>query len=127
MSTERRIGRIQDVTLQDEKLKEESGILSPEEEAAFGQRVSFLEMKAAALEDENAELRQQLANLKKLVYGQKSEKTEVILENAEQLYMFNEAEENANKEVRERERTLSFPSISGSPSAPTRRPLRICP
>jgi len=48
---------MQDVTLQDEKLKEESGILSPEEEAAFGQRVSFLETKAA-LEDENTELRQ---------------------------------------------------------------------
>ncbi len=49
---------MQDVTLQDEKLKEESGILSPEEEAAFRQRVSFLETKAAALEDENTELRQ---------------------------------------------------------------------
>ncbi|MBQ7910442.1 MAG: IS66 family transposase [Clostridia bacterium] len=61
------------------------------------------------MRDENAELRQQLANLKKLVYGQKSEKTEVILENGEQLCMFNEAEENANKEVREREKDVVVP------------------
>ena len=100
---------MQDITLQDEKLNEGSGILSLAEEAALRRRLFVLETKTAALEDENAELRQRLTNPKKLVYGQKSEKTEVILENAEQLCMFNEAEENANKEVREREKDIIVP------------------
>lgn len=38
----------------------------------------------AALKDEVAELKEQLAQLKKVVYGQKSEKSEVVLEGAEQ-------------------------------------------
>ena len=50
----------------------------------------------AALKDENAELKEQLAQLKKFVYGQKSEKTEVILEGAEQIPMFDEAEQKSD-------------------------------
>ena len=46
----------------------------------------------AALKDENAELKEQLAKLKKYVYGQKSEKTEIVLETGEQIPMFNEHE-----------------------------------
>lgn len=40
--------------------------------------------------------------MKKALYGQKSEKTEVIMENAEQLSMFNEAEENTEEKVIEK-------------------------
>ena len=107
---------MQEMELKNEKLLADEGILSPQKEAELQGRFATLESKYdslvnqnAALQDENAELRQQLANLKKLVYGQKSEKTEVILENSEQLCMFNEAEENSNKEVRERERDVIVP------------------
>lgn len=107
---------MQEMELKNEKLLANEGILSPQKEAELQGRLAVLESKYdslvsqnSALRDENAELRQQLANLKKLVYGQKSEKTEVILENAEQLCMFNEAEENANKEVRKREKDIIVP------------------
>ena len=107
---------MQEMELKNEKLLANEGILSPQKEAELQGRLAVLESKYdslvsqnSALRDENAELRQQLANLKKLVYGQKSEKTEVILENAEQLCMFNEAEENANKEVREQEKDVVVP------------------
>ena len=40
-------------------------------------------------------LREQLAYLKKMMYGQKSEKTEVIMENGVQLSVFDEAEQEA--------------------------------
>ena len=105
-----------ELELKTERFHEDEGILSPQKEAELQGRLAALESKYdslvsqnSALRDENAELRQQLANLKKLVYGQKSEKTEVILENGEQLCMFNEAEENANKEVRESEKDVVVP------------------
>lgn len=91
-----------ELKLENKKLLADEGILSPQKEAELLGRIS-------ALENENTNLKQELANLKKLVYGQKSEKTEVLLENAEQLCMFNEAEENANKEVREREKDVVVP------------------
>lgn len=62
-----------------------------------------------SLKEENADLKQQLANLKKLVYGQKSEKTEVILNGGEQMCMFNETEENADRKVRECEKDVIVP------------------
>ena len=71
-----------------EKLYADEGILSPAREAELLGKLSVVENENSALKDEVAELKQQLANLKKLVYGQKSEKTEVILENGEQLCMF---------------------------------------
>ena len=107
---------MQELKMKCEKLLADEGILSPQKEAELQGRLAALESKYdslvsqnSALRDENAELRQQLANLKKLVYGQKSEKTEVILENGEQLCMFNEAEENANKDIREREKDVIVP------------------
>lgn len=51
--------------------------------------------ETTALKEENSELREQLAYFKKIVYGQKSEKTEVIMENGEQLSIFDEAEQEA--------------------------------
>ena len=107
---------MQELEMKHERLLADEGILSAQKEAELQGRLAVLESKYdslvsqnSALRDENAELRQQLANLKKLVYGQKSEKTEVILENVEQLCMFNEAEENANKEVRKREKDVVVP------------------
>ena len=49
-----------------------------------------------ALKDENAELKEQLAKLKKYVYGQKSEKTEIVLETGEQIPLFDEAEQESD-------------------------------
>ena len=47
------------------------------------------------LKEEISALREQLAYLKKMMYGQKSEKTEVIMENGVQLSVFDEAEQEA--------------------------------
>lgn len=80
----------------------EDGILSPKREAELLGQISVLK-------EENDDLKQQLSNLKKALYGQKSEKTEVILEGGEQMCIFNEAEENANKEVRDREKEIIIP------------------
>jgi len=49
----------------------------------------------SVLREENTELKEQLARLKKYVYGQKSEKSEVVLEGAEQIPMFDEAEQES--------------------------------
>ena len=49
-----------------------------------------------SLKEEVSYLKERVANLEKLIYGQKSEKTEVILPNAEQVPMFDEAEAEAS-------------------------------
>lgn len=49
-----------------------------------------------SLKEEVSYLKQRIANLEKLVYGPKSEKTETILPNAEQIPMFDEAEAEAS-------------------------------
>ena len=46
--------------------------------------------------DENTILKERLAWFEKQVYGQKSEKTEVVLERAEQIPMFDEAEQESD-------------------------------
>ena len=86
-----------ELELRFEQLNAASNVLSPEKEAAYISKISDLTAKNSSLEEENADLKQQLAYLKKALYGQKSEKTEVIMENAEQLSMFNEAEENTEE------------------------------
>lgn len=50
----------------------------------------------SCLKNELAEVKEQLEYLKKVLYGRKSEKSEVIFEGAEQIHMFNEAEEEAD-------------------------------
>ena len=82
-----------ELVLKSEQLHAASSVLTPEKEAKYRTRIS-------SLEEEVNDLRQQLAYLKKALYGQKSEKTEVIMENAEQLSMFNEAEENTEEKNR---------------------------
>jgi hypothetical protein len=52
-----------------------------------------LKSENVVLKDENTELKERLAYLEKVVYGQKSERTEVVLEGAEQISMFDEAEQ----------------------------------
>ena len=83
-----------ELVLKSEQLHAASSVLTPEKEAKYRTRISSLE--------EVNDLRQQLAYLKKALYGQKSEKTEVIMENAEQLSMFNEAEENTEEKIIEK-------------------------
>lgn len=53
------------------------------------------------LKEEVSDLKIRIANLEKALYGQRSEKTEVIMDNGEQLSIFNEAEEEAQTTVKE--------------------------
>ena len=59
--------------------------------AVFEQNTALHE-ENAELKDELAVLRERVAWFEKQFYGQKSEKSEVVLENAEQLSLFDEAE-----------------------------------
>ena len=59
--------------------------------------------EADDLKNEVAILRQQLAFYKKMVHGQKSEKTEVVMEKSEQVSLFNEVETEATSAHPERE------------------------
>ena len=70
----------------------EEAIGTPEEEID----VRIVLRENAELKEENAYLKERIANLEKLVYGQKSEKTEVILPNSEQIPIFDEAESEAS-------------------------------
>ena len=92
----------QELILRSEALLCEESTLSPEKEQAYISEITKLTEKNSSLEEEVNDLRQQLAYLKKALYGQKSEKTEVIMENAEQLSMFNEAEENTEEKIIEK-------------------------
>ncbi len=55
--------------------------------------------QVSCLKDENAQLKEQLAWFKKTVYGQKSEKTEAVLDVPEQLKLFDETEKEADPAV----------------------------
>ncbi len=61
------------------------------------------ETEADDLKNENEILRQQLDFYKKMVHGQKSEKIDVVMEQAEQSSLFNEAETEATTAHPERE------------------------
>jgi transposase len=63
--------------------------------AVFSENTALHE-ENSALKDELSVLKERLAWFEKQVYGQKSEKTEVVLENAEQLPLFDEAEQTAD-------------------------------
>lgn len=86
-----------ELELKSEQLNAESNVLTPEKEAAYRTRIS-------SLEEEVSDLRQQLALLKKALYGQKSEKTQVVMEDADQLTMFNEVEDTAEENIIEKSR-----------------------
>lgn len=70
------------------------------ENTALHEEVSQLKGEMSSLKDENAVLKERLAWFEKQVYGQKSEKSEVVFEGAEQetgtqIPMFDEAEQTA--------------------------------
>lgn len=92
----------QELILRSEALLSEESALSPEKEQAYISAITKLTEKNSSLEEEVSDLRQQLALLKKALYGQKSEKTQVIMEDAEQLTMFNEAEDTAEEKIIEK-------------------------
>lgn len=92
----------QELVLRSEALLSEESALSPEKEQAYISAITKLTEKNSTLEEENADLKQHLALLKKALYGQKSEKTQVIMEDAEQLTMFNEAEDTAEEKIIEK-------------------------
>ena len=92
----------QELVLRSEALLSEESALSPEKEQAYISAITMLTKKNSSLEEENADLKQQLTLLKKALYGQKSEKTQVIMEDAEQLTMFNEAEDTAEEKIIEK-------------------------
>lgn len=70
----------------------EEAIGTPEEEID----VRAVLRENAELKEEVSYLKERVANFEKLIYGRKSEKTEVILPNAEQIPMFDEAEAEAS-------------------------------
>ena len=71
--------------------------MSPAElELKYRQAYEKAMAENVALKDENARLKEQLAWFKKAVYGQQSERTEVVLEAPEQLKLFDEAEKEAD-------------------------------
>jgi len=76
---------------------EQQGFLKEEEIHTLDQELLIhrLLIENTGLKAENQELREQLAYWKKIVYGRKSEKTETIMENGEQLSIFDEAEQEA--------------------------------
>ena len=81
-------------------------ILPPEEEAKLRAELEAALAENTSLKTENDALREQLAALKKAVYGQRSEKSEYVLEGGEQLSLFNEAECEENRREREREESI---------------------
>ena len=60
---------MQDITLQTKSLQKETGLLSPQGETELLSKLNVVESENSALKDELAELKQQRANLKKMVYG----------------------------------------------------------
>ena len=97
-----------ELILTKEKLLEEVSPLSPEKEAMYRSTI-------AAQAEEIEDLKRQLAFYKKAIYGQKSEKTEVVLENSEQLTLFNEAETESGINVKNAEKEIEVASHKRKP------------
>ena len=66
--------------------------------------IQLLRQENGELKEEIAELKQQLTVIKKLVFGQKSEKTEYIADG--QISLFNEAECEENRKARAEEKPV---------------------
>ena len=93
-------------TMTQEELIKELELLSIKKEIALKNlqiKYDAKEAEADDLKNEVEVLRQQLAFYKKMVHGQKSEKTDVVMENTEQVALFDEAEEKATNIHPERE------------------------
>lgn len=95
----------------------EEPILSPEKEVELRAKLATALAEAATAKAENAALKaelfqtkEQLALLKKMVYGQRSEKTEYVSDNEAQLSLFNEAEQEESRREREAEQPIVVPA-----------------
>lgn len=98
-----------------EKILLEEPILSAEKEQYFRTQIAELTKKNNDLKEknndlreENLELKEQLAYLKKMMFGQKTEKTQVIMPNAVQLDLFNEDEIDGDIQFEQTEKTVTF-------------------
>ena len=112
-----------ELELTQEKLLGEMPILTPEKEAKYAQMAE----KYAVLLEENADLKQEIALLKKALYGQKSEKTEVIYEDAEQLTLFNEAEQEAEISPKNAEKEIEVAAHKRKPKRTHEEMLSVLP
>lgn len=83
---------------------------SRKEEIITAEEAVKLRTELAAANEKIARLQQELAFLKKALYGQKSEKSEYVLEGAEQLSLFNEAECEESPRKRETEEPVVVPA-----------------
>lgn len=77
----------------------EESPMSPAKEIAFRTALTQAVEKTDALEEEVSDLKKQVAFLKKALYDQKSEKSDVVLENVEQTCLFDEAEVSDNRKA----------------------------
>lgn len=91
-----------------EKILLEEPILSAEKEQYFRTQIAVLTEKNNDLREENLELKEQLAYFKKMVFGQKTEKTQVVMPNAVQLDLFNEDEIDGDIQFEQTEKTVTF-------------------
>lgn len=114
----------QELVLRSEALLSEESALSPEKEQAYISAITMLTEKNSSLEEENADLKQQLALLKKALYGQKSEKTQVIMEDDGQLSLFNEAEDIVEEKIIEKADKITVVTHERKSTALTRIPLK---
>lgn len=97
-----------DLIVEKEKILLEEPILSVEKEQYFRTQIAALTEKNNDLREENLELKEQLAYLKKMMFGQKTEKTQVIMSNAVQLDLFNEDEIDGDIQFEQTEKTVTF-------------------
>lgn len=93
----------------------EEPILSPEKEVELRTQITVLENENTVLKEKNnsletelAEIKAQNAYLKKMIFGQKSEKISVIMQGAVQLNFFNEAEMDAEASIETVEKVVTF-------------------
>lgn len=94
--------------IEKEKILLEEPILSVEKEQYFRAQIAALTEKNNDLREENLELKEQIAYLKKMMFGQKIEKTQVIMPNAVQLDLFNEDEIDGDIQFEQTEKTVTF-------------------
>lgn len=96
--------------MKQEDFHQREEILSPEEEIELRTALDRALRENAELRQELKRKNEQIAQLKKAVYGQKSEKTEYVMEDGEQLSLFNEAECEENRREREAEEAVVVPA-----------------
>lgn len=103
------------LALNREKFLREEPILFPEKEVELRTQITALENENTVLKEKNnsletelEEIKAQNAYLKKMIFGQKSEKTSVIMKGAEQLNFFNEAETEAEASIENIEKVVTF-------------------